>query len=54
VAAVGSEEYVPAAAGVLADAGAWLARVVLDLAGDHFGEERGKVDGEAGSQRVLR
>src|SRR6266702_4710759 len=46
--AVRPEEDVSAAAAVLADASAWLVRMISDLAGDHFGEESGKVNGEAG------
>jgi len=45
---VGSEKGVPPAAAVMADAGARLVRMVSGLAGDHSGEERRKVDGQAG------
>src|ERR1700734_3476920 len=48
VAAVGSEEHVPAAAFVLAGATAWLTRMVLDLVFEHLGQKRRKVDRQTG------
>lgn len=47
VTAVRAEEDVPAAAAVLTGTDAPLVGVVLDLAGDQVGEERGKIDGQA-------
>jgi hypothetical protein len=46
VAAVRSEEHVPAAAAVQAGATAWLAGMILDLGGEQLGEEGRKVNGE--------